>query len=133
MTTRTARLAGGVPAVDHDHDSSSAGGLVLQHRPETTPAQLGDRARQGSVADHVGHGEVLNADPIETAHQISADLVQEIAARVPNAGVAPRHLDSLLGAIRGSALAARQTPLVAEQATFAVSHVVWVRNALPRG
>ncbi|MCP2344778.1 hypothetical protein HD595_000900 [Nonomuraea roseoviolacea subsp. carminata] len=75
-----AGLGAGQPAVDHDQVTPVPGRLVGEHAAEGAPSAVGDGLGQCAVADHVGHGQVLDHDHVVVADQPRAGLVQEVRA-----------------------------------------------------
>jgi hypothetical protein len=106
-----AGLAGGQPAIHHDHLTPIPSRLVLQQRPELRPGRIGNRPGQRPVRHHVPHRQVLNHDRLVLANESSRHLVQHVPSPVSDASMDPSHLHSGLLPVAGCLLLTSQAPL----------------------
>src|SRR5690606_8432337 len=133
VPARRARLARGVPPVDHDQAAAVLRCLVLQLAAELPPTGVEDRARQVPVADHATHVEVFDHDHVVVADQPGCGLVQEVRTRLADFGVCAGDLHPGFGPVVRPALFAGHAPLVAGQVPGLALQVARVRDLLAGG
>jgi hypothetical protein len=112
-----ARLAGGIPPVDHDHDRGAAVPLasVLRHGAEVRPGRIADGP------DHVAYRQVLDHDRVVLTNESSGQLVRQVPPSVGDPGMDAGDLGAGLGPV---VRAARQVPLrTGKEHPFPVSGV----------
>src|SRR5205807_6002860 len=130
VPARRTGLGGGMPAVHCDDRTTIASGLVFQHGPEFGPAGAGNRAGKRAVTDHAGDVQILDRDHIEPAYQGRTGLMQEISPRVSHPGVGAGYFHRLLHAVRGTALAPGESPLIPLEPPFMPFPVLRVSDLL---
>lgn len=132
LSADTAHPAAGIPAVDDDQLTAVPIALVFEHGAELAPRGVRDAPVQSTfrglpvvqvcarlvgvgtwfdAAAHALHVQVLDADGLVLAHQFRGQLVQEVAALVPDLRVDSRDLEPRLAIIAASSLFSGQFPL----------------------
>jgi hypothetical protein len=94
-----AEFARRVPAISYDEFSSAPGLLVAQQLRELDPARVRDRARQSPVAQHPGHIQVFDHEPVVGLDQLVRHLMQEMPTHVRNVVVMTSQLGCRVTAV----------------------------------
>ena len=114
VPTRRARLARRKPTVNDELPSIPLA-LVFRLAAELGPTAIQDGAGQPPVTDQAGDVQVLDHDCVGGADKPGAGPMQEVAPRVAHLAVGAGDLEFRLFPVRGTLLAAGQTPLVTSQ------------------
>ena len=91
-STITTPLAAGEESARHTDFFAIPSGLVRQHLPEHPKARTADVLGQAMVFDHASDVQIFNGDHIETANQVSGQLVHRVLASTGDVRVMASHL-----------------------------------------
>ncbi len=109
MSTARTRLAAGIKPIRHPHLPSPHCGLVFQLPTELEEAHVGNGPRQTAILHHAAHVQVFDGDGMESACQITRELMQRIQSNGGDPRVQLGQLDLGFFAVGRALLLATET------------------------